>query len=155
MRSLRGIGNRNNVFRKELFEKSAWCFGGGDVELCFAPPVRACSAAVGDGTCNPAHPLWRGLRTIQDHGEDIPSFFPLVHALAIVLLLVSGKFVTTHRHEIGRQLVGIVTEVSPYILPPSASKAGGGGGGGDRDKLQASKGILPRFLGNSWHLRQW
>ncbi len=30
-------------------------------------------------------------------------------------------------------------------LPPSASKSGGGGGGGDRDKLQASKGKLPKF----------
>ena len=69
----------------------------------------------------------------------------LGHTLAIVVLLASGRFVAVHRHEIRQQVVGIVTEVSPYILPPSASKAGGGGGGGDRDKLQASKGILPRF----------
>ena len=69
----------------------------------------------------------------------------LTHILAVVVLLDSGRFVAAHRHEIRQQVVGIVTEVSPYILPPSASKAGGGGGGGDRDKLQASKGILPRF----------
>ena len=69
----------------------------------------------------------------------------LVHALAIVLLLASGRLVATRRHEIPQRVIGIVTEVSPYILPPSASKAGGGGGGGDRDKLAASKGILPRF----------
>jgi TonB family protein len=69
----------------------------------------------------------------------------LVHALGIVLLLLSGRFVAAHRHEIRQQVIGIVTEVSPYILPPSASKAGGGGGGGDRDKLSASKGGLPRF----------
>ena len=68
----------------------------------------------------------------------------LVHALAIVLLLLSGRLVATHRHEIRQQVIGIVTEVSPYILPPSASKAGGGGGGGDRDKLSASQGALPR-----------
>ncbi len=30
-------------------------------------------------------------------------------------------------------------------LPPSKTKVGGGGGGGDRDKLQASKGKLPKF----------
>ena len=30
-------------------------------------------------------------------------------------------------------------------LPPSKTQAGGGGGGGDRDKLQASKGRLPKF----------
>ena len=69
----------------------------------------------------------------------------LVHVLAIVMLLVSSRFVATRRHEIRQQVMGIVTEVSPYVLPPSASKAGGGGGGGDRDKLHASKGILPRF----------
>ncbi len=69
----------------------------------------------------------------------------LGHALAIALLLASGRFVAVHRHEIRQQVIGIVTEVSPYILPPSASKAGGGGGGGDRDRLQASRGTLPRF----------
>ena len=65
--------------------------------------------------------------------------------LAIAVFLVSARFVAAHRHEIRQQVIGIVTDVSPYLLPPSASKAGGGGGGGDRDKLQASKGILPRF----------
>jgi periplasmic protein TonB len=69
----------------------------------------------------------------------------LVHVLAIVLLLVSNRLVATRRHEIRQQVIGIVTEVSPYVLPPSAPRAGGGGGGGDRDKLRASKGILPRF----------
>ena len=75
------------------------------------------------------------------------SFFLsfLGHTLAIAVLLAAGRFVAAHRHEIRQQVTGIVTEVSPYILPPSATKAGGGGGGGDRDKLQASKGILPRF----------
>ncbi len=69
----------------------------------------------------------------------------LAHGLAIVLLLLSGRFVAAHRHQIRQQVIGIVTEVSPYVLPPSASKAGGGGGGGDRDKLVASSGVLPRF----------
>ena len=50
-----------------------------------------------------------------------------------------------HRREMRQQVIGVVTEISPYILPPSASQSGGGGGGGDRDKLQASKGALPRF----------
>lgn len=71
----------------------------------------------------------------------------VAHTLAIVLLLLSGRFVATHRHEIRQQVIGIVTEVSPYVLPPSAAKTRGGGGGGDRDKLPASKGALPR---SSW-----
>ena len=69
----------------------------------------------------------------------------LAHSLAVALLLVSGRFVAAHRHEIRQQVIGIVTEVSPYILSPAASQTGGGGGGGDRDKLPASKGVLPRF----------
>ena len=68
----------------------------------------------------------------------------LGHALAILLLFISARFVAVHRHEIRQEVIGIVTEVGPYILPPSASKTGGGGGGGDRDKLQASRGTLPR-----------
>ncbi|HEX4920272.1 MAG TPA: energy transducer TonB [Candidatus Bathyarchaeia archaeon] len=76
-------------------------------------------------------------------GSIVVSF--LGHTLPIMLLLAADKVVVPRYHEIRQQVVPLVTEVSPYILPPSASKAGGGGGGGDRDKLQASKGILPRF----------
>jgi len=68
----------------------------------------------------------------------------LAHTLAVALFVLAGRFVAEHRHEVRQQVIGIVTDVSPYVLPPSASKAGGGGGGGDRDKLAASKGTLPR-----------
>jgi periplasmic protein TonB len=69
----------------------------------------------------------------------------LVHLLALAVLLASANYLTTHRHQIRQQLTGTITEISPYVLPPSTSKAGGGGGGGDRDKLQASKGALPKL----------
>jgi periplasmic protein TonB len=69
----------------------------------------------------------------------------LAHTLAVALLVLAGRFVAEQRHEVRQQVIGIVTDVSPYVLPSSASKAGGGGGGGDRDKLAASKGTLPRF----------
>jgi periplasmic protein TonB len=42
----------------------------------------------------------------------------------------------------------VVTLIEPGDippLPPSKTKVGGGGGGGDRDKLQASKGKLPKL----------
>ena len=68
----------------------------------------------------------------------------LAHTLAMALLVVAGRFVAEHRHEVRQQVISIVTDVSPYVVPPSASK-GGGGGGGDRDKLAASKGTLPRL----------
>jgi len=69
----------------------------------------------------------------------------LGQTLAIAAFLLSSRFLVGHRHEIRQQVIGLATDVSPYILRPSASRAGGGGGGGDRDKLQAAKGILPRF----------
>lgn len=65
--------------------------------------------------------------------------------LIVGLLLWSGHWVVAHRQEIKQQVVGLVTDVSPYVLPPWATQAGGGGGGGDRDKLQASKGSPPKF----------
>jgi periplasmic protein TonB len=67
------------------------------------------------------------------------------HVAVIAILLTSGQYVVSHRREIRRQVIGVITDVSPYVLPASASQAGGGGGGGDRDKLAASKGALPRF----------
>jgi hypothetical protein len=42
----------------------------------------------------------------------------LGHMLAIAVFLAAGRFVAVHHHEIRQQVIGIVTEVSPYILPP-------------------------------------
>ena len=69
----------------------------------------------------------------------------LLHMLMAVVLVVSTSYVVSHRQEIKANLTGVVTDISPYILPPSANKAGGGGGGGDRDKLAATKGALPKL----------
>ncbi len=69
----------------------------------------------------------------------------VAHALAIVLLLASSRYLVTHRHTARLQISEVVTEVSPYFLPPLRAQAGGGGGGGDRDKVAASKGRLPQF----------
>jgi TonB family protein len=67
----------------------------------------------------------------------------LAHGLMVVLLLTSGRYLAIHRHEIRQQVSSLVTDISPYVLPPSLSQSGGGGGGGDRDKLAASQGALP------------
>jgi len=69
----------------------------------------------------------------------------LLHMLMAVVLVVSTTYVVNHRQEIKATVTGVVTDISPYILPPSATKAGGGGGGGDRDKLAATKGAPPKF----------
>ncbi len=69
----------------------------------------------------------------------------LLHVLALLLLLISSLVFVKKQEVITRQVASIITDISPYILPPSATQAGGGGGGGDRDKLAASKGSLPKF----------
>lgn len=69
----------------------------------------------------------------------------VTHLLIIVLIALSARFAAVHRRQIQRQMMALVTDVSPYILPPSPSRAGGGGGGGDRSKLAASKGALPKL----------
>src|SRR5271167_1300630 len=70
----------------------------------------------------------------------------ILHMVAAGLLIWSGSWVVTHQEEIKQQMVGLVTDVSPYLpLPVSKTRAGGGGGGGDRDKLQAPKGALPKL----------
>jgi periplasmic protein TonB len=69
----------------------------------------------------------------------------VAHLVVIALLLLLGRYAAVHRHEIQQQVMALVTDISPYALPPSPSKAGGGGGGGDRSKLQASKGALPKL----------
>jgi len=68
----------------------------------------------------------------------------LAHALAVALIILSTRLVIGHRQQARQPAMDIVTDISPYILPPSASRSGGGGGGGDRDKLAAPKGALPR-----------
>ena len=73
------------------------------------------------------------------------AFSFAAHFLGIALVVWLGKLVTDHRQTIGQNVIGIVTDISPYVLPPSLSKSRGGGGGGDRDSLAASKGKLPRF----------
>ena len=76
-------------------------------------------------------------------GSFVASY-ALVTAMA-TLIALSGKFLVDHKEDIKKNLNVMVTDISPYILSPSKTKAGGGGGGGDHDKVEASKGALPKF----------
>ncbi|MDR3746930.1 MAG: energy transducer TonB [Acidobacteriota bacterium] len=70
----------------------------------------------------------------------------IAHMVAVGLLVWSGHWVFEHKEAIKQQVIGVVTDVSPYIpLPISKNRMGGGGGGGDRDKLNAPKGALPKL----------
>lgn len=69
----------------------------------------------------------------------------LLHTVALALLLYVTHQVVEHRAQIA-QALGPVVNIGAYIpLPASAKTSGGGGGGGDRDKLQASQGVPPKF----------
>jgi protein TonB len=70
----------------------------------------------------------------------------ILHMVAAGLIIWSGHWAFEHKDEIKQKMVGLVTDVSPYLpLPVSKTRAGGGGGGGDRDKLAAPKGALPKL----------
>ena len=78
--------------------------------------------------------------------KDTFAYSFILHTIAAGLIIWSGFWVNRHKEEIKQQVVGLVTDISPYLpLPASKTKAGGGGGGGDRDKLQAPKGALPKL----------
>jgi periplasmic protein TonB len=71
----------------------------------------------------------------------------VVHVLALAAI-IGFTFLARRVVQQVQNPRAIVTLVSPEdipALPPSRTQAGGGGGGGDRDKLQASKGKLPKF----------
>jgi periplasmic protein TonB len=71
------------------------------------------------------------------------SFF--LHTVGLVLLLIITHQVVEHRAQIA-QVLGPVVDIGAYIpLPAAAKQTGGGGGGGDREKLQASQGVPPKF----------
>ncbi len=104
------------------------------------PPVEA---PVPQGPVLPTL-FGEGYGTYRAHASAF-VFSYAANLLIVALLVWSGHWFVEHRKEIKQQVVGLVTDVSPYILPPSNTQAGGGGGGGDRDKLQASRGSPPKF----------
>jgi len=98
-------------------------------------------------------PVQKILPTLFRDGYDIYETKPttfilsfLLHVLAVAIILLAGEFVYSHAPQIKQQVVALVgPDIGEYTLPPSKDEAGGGGGGGDRDKLQASKGNLPKL----------
>ncbi|HEX9111783.1 MAG TPA: energy transducer TonB [Terriglobales bacterium] len=69
----------------------------------------------------------------------------LAHTTALALLVTVGIWAARDTHQVPKVSSVVLTDLSPYILPPAPDQAGGGGGGGDRERLQASKGHPPRF----------
>ncbi len=76
-------------------------------------------------------------------GSFVISF--LLNTLFVTAAIGIGTWTWENKQEIKRVITGESIEISPYVLPPAKDAAGGGGGGGDRDKLEASKGALPKL----------
>ncbi|HEU5403521.1 MAG TPA: energy transducer TonB [Terriglobales bacterium] len=74
-------------------------------------------------------------------GSFVASY--LAQAAMLALIASSGFWMVKHHEDLKQQLNSAI-EIAPYVLPPNAKVSGGGGGGGDRDKLEASKGALPK-----------
>ena len=108
-------------------------------------------SAMPDASSAPAAAQAAVLPTLFGEGYGLYSTKPATfvfsfaaHTLCVLALIWSGAFVVKHRDEIKQHVVSVVSDLTPYVLPPSTKEAGGGGGGGDRDKLQASHGSLPK-----------
>ena len=86
----------------------------------------------------------QGVRTYAVRGSNF-AVSALAHAVALILIVTSGSWIQ-RQHEHSVQTVMLVeAPVSDYRALDNATKAsGGGGGGGDRDKLQASRGHIPK-----------
>lgn len=70
----------------------------------------------------------------------------VLHMVATAIVLTSGYWMVKHQDDIKRTVTEVFapTDISPYVMSPAKTQAGGGGGGGDRDKLQASRGGVPK-----------
>jgi periplasmic protein TonB len=71
----------------------------------------------------------------------------IVHMVALALI-IGGTILAGRMVKKVIKPQEVVTLIAPDDMPPlspSKTVAGGGGGGGDRDKLQASKGKLPKL----------
>lgn len=67
-----------------------------------------------------------------------------INMATVALLILASHWTFTHKDLIQKQVSTIATDISPY-LPVGTKAMGGGGGGGDRDKLQASRGAVPKM----------
>ncbi len=69
----------------------------------------------------------------------------LLNTLFVVGFVLIGSYAWENKQEIKKIIIDQAIDISPYVMPAAKDASGGGGGGGDRDKLQASKGALPKL----------
>lgn len=69
----------------------------------------------------------------------------LLNTLFVTAAVAIGSYAWQNQDQIKKVIIGESIEISPYIMQAAKDSSGGGGGGGDRDKLQATKGALPKL----------
>jgi protein TonB len=69
----------------------------------------------------------------------------VIHVIAVAIIISGAMFARRVVETVQpKQTVELIAPDSIPTLKPSKTLSGGGGGGGDRDKLQATKGRLPK-----------
>ncbi len=82
-----------------------------------------------------------------DYKKNGALYSSVVHVLMLGAIIggtiLAKRMVVAITHP--QQITPLIAPDDIPPLPPSKTQVGGGGGGGDRDKLQASKGKLPKL----------
>jgi len=132
----------NLLLPKNTFEEPLWKSLLQNINDSFFP--KAQPPLVLESKPIPVRDIW-GFYSYKKNGALGSS---VLHV--IVLALIIGGTIwakrmvqTITKPQEVTTLIAPAEDVPP--LPPSKTQAGGGGGGGDRDKLQASKGKLPKL----------
>jgi len=102
------------------------------------PPLELTSKPV------PVRDIWG----FYDNKRDGALVSTAVHVVMVALLIGGTLWARHHLSDtpkVTAQVMPLLNDSDIPALPPSKTQVGGGGGGGDRDKLQATKGKLPKF----------
>jgi len=91
----------------------------------------------------PVKDIW-GFYNYKKNG----AFFSSLAHIALLAVIIGGTILAKRMVQKIVKSQEVTTLIAPGDippLPPAKTAVGGGGGGGDRDKLQASKGKLPKL----------
>jgi periplasmic protein TonB len=131
----------NLLLPKDTFEEPLWKSLLQNINDFFFPKKQA--PLVLESKPIPVKDIW-GFYSYKKNGALGSSVLHVVVLAFIIGITLWGKsIVETKKPQEVTTLIAPAEDVPP--LPPSKTQVGGGGGGGDRDKLQASKGRLPKL----------
>jgi TonB family protein len=129
----------NLLLPKETLEQPLWKSLSQGLDDFFFPKKQA--PLVLTSKPIPVKDIWG----FYDYKKNGALYSSLVHVVALAALIGgtiwAGRVVTK---VIAHDTTPLIEPSDIPALPVSKTVAGGGGGGGDRDKLQASKGRLPK-----------